>query len=207
MSTAVYVYSVPVDQLRAAPGSKDEELLDAALDLEGFFETIDEIAENFDDDDERGRPPECAAAYRQIVNGEPYADDFGYVYGYAYEGLCMALGAETERSWTQIARSYDWFREIDAALAALGVGLKVTDLVGRGALIDIPTPDDFPALGWWTADEVAAAATAFEVVDLDRVDGKTKKVVGRVSEAVEDIRSWIAVASGRPGDWLIGVQS
>ena len=145
MSTAVYVYSVPVDRLRAAPGSKDEELLAAVPDLEGFFETIDQIAEDLDEEEER--PPKCAAAYRQIVNGEPYADSFGYVYCYAYEALCMALGAETERSWTQIARSQDWFKEIDAALAALRINLKITDLLYRGALINIPEPADYPALG------------------------------------------------------------
>jgi hypothetical protein len=206
MSTAVYVYSVPADQLRAAPGSKDKQLLAVGRKLKDFFETIDEIAEDLDEDEEE-RPPKCAAAYRQIVNGEPYAEGFGYVYGYAYEGLCMALGAETERSWTQIARSYDWFKEINAALAALRIKLKITDLLGRGPLIDIPTPDDFPALGWWTADDVAAAAIAFKALELNRLDGETKKVVKRVSDAIEDIRSWIAVASDRPGDWLIGVQS
>ncbi len=206
MSTAVYVYSVSVDRLRAAPGSRDQALLAAVPRLNGFFETIDEIAEDLDDDEEE-RPPRCAVAYRQIVNGEPCAADFGYVYGYAYEGLCMALGAETERSWTQIARSRDWFKEIDAALAALRIELKITDLLGRGPLIPIPEPDDFPALGWWTADEVAAAAVAFKAIDLNRLDAETEKTVKRVSDAIEDIRSWIAVASGRPGDWLIGVQS
>ena len=206
MSTAVYVYSVPVDRLRAAPGSKDKKLLAAARKLKGFFETIDEIAEDLEEEEEE-KPPKCAAAYRQIVNGEPYADSFGYVYGYAYEALCMALGAETERSWTQIARSHDWFKEIDAALAALRINLKITGLLYRGALINIPEPADYPALGWWTADEVAAAAIAFEALDLNRLDGEIKKQVERVSDAIEDIRSWIAVASDRPGDWLIGVQS
>jgi hypothetical protein len=54
---------------------------------------------------------------------------------------------------------------------------------------------------------VAAAAIAFEALDLNRLDGEIKKQVERVSDAIEDIRSWIAVASDRPGDWLIGVQT
>jgi hypothetical protein len=206
MSTAVYVYSVPVDRLRAAPGSKDKKLLAAARTLKGFFETIDEIAEDLDGDEEE-TPPKCATAYRQIVNGEPCDEDFGYLYGYAYEGLCTALGAETDRSWTQVAGSYDWFQEIDKALAVLRIKLKVTDLLYRGPLIDIPRPDDFPALGWWTADEVTAAAAAFKGLDLNKLDQKTKKAVKRVADAVEDIRSWIVLAAGRPGDWLVGVQS
>jgi hypothetical protein len=206
MSTAVYVYSVPVDRLRAAPGSKDKKLLAAARKLKGFFETIDEIAEDLEEEEEE-KPPKCAAAYRQIVNGEPYAEDFGYVYGYAYEGLCTALGAAIDPSWTQVAGSYDWFQEIDKALAALRIKLKVTDLLYRGPMIDIPRPDDWPALGWWTADEVAAAATVFDALDFGTPDRKTKKVVQRVADAIGDIRSWIAVAAGRPGEWLIGVQS
>jgi hypothetical protein len=206
MSTAVYVYSVPADKLRAAPGSKDEELLAALSKLNGFFETIDKIADDRDQDEEEP-PPKCATAYRQIVNGESYAVGFGYVYGYAYEGLCLALGAEMERSWIPIARSYEWFPKIDAALAALRINLKITDLLCRGTLIDIPTPDDFPGLGWWNADEVAAAAVTFKALDLNRLDGETERTVKPVSDAIDDIRSWVAAASGRPGDWLIGIQS
>jgi hypothetical protein len=205
MSTAVHVYSVSANRLRAAPGSQDADLLAALRPLEGFFATIDQLAERVDEDDER--PPTCATAYRQIVNGEPYADRYGYVYGYAYEGLCLALGAEMERCWIPIAGSSDWFREIDAALAALPVGLKVTDLLYRGSVIALPPPDDFPFLGWWTADEVTAAAGAFRALDRNRLDGETTTLLSRVADAVEDVRSWIAFASERPGDWLIGVES
>jgi hypothetical protein len=201
MSTSVYVYAVPVNRLRSAPGSKDKALATFPK-LKGFFETIDEIAENYEGEEQK--PPTCAKAFSQIVNGEPVNDSFRYVYGYAYEGLCMALGAETERSWTQIARSHNWFKEIDSTLALLRIRLKVTDLIQRGPLIDIPRPEDFPSLGWWTAEEVAEAAGAFRVVDLNKLPEKTAKTV---ADAIDDIRSWIAVAAERPGDWLIGVES
>lgn len=204
MSTAVYVYSVPVERLRAAPGSKDRKLLAATRKLEGFFATIDEIAENFEEEE---RPPKCADAFKRIVNGQLVTGGFPYVYGYAYEALCLALGAETERSWTQIAGSYDWFQEIDKALAILKVELKVTDLVCRGPLIPIPRPDEFPSLGWWTADEVSQAAAVCEALDLKALNGKTSRTVKKAASAIDDIRSWIAVAAARPGDWLVGVQS
>src|SRR5262249_10296847 len=143
MSTAVYVYSVPVDRLRDVQGSKDKKLLTAARKLKGFFDTIDEIAEDlFDDEDEK--PPSCATAYKQIVNGEEFDKEYGYVYGYAYEGLCRVLGAETKESWTAISQSYDWFEDIDKELAKLQIKLKVTDLLYRGAVLDIPKPEDFP---------------------------------------------------------------
>jgi hypothetical protein len=54
---------------------------------------------------------------------------------------------------------------------------------------------------------VAAAAVTFKALDLNRLDGEAERTVKPVSDAIEDIRSWVAVAAGRPGDWLIGVQS
>jgi hypothetical protein len=203
MSTAVYVYAVPVDRLRAIPGSGDKRLLDATEQSTDFLE-IDEIAE--DNEDEEGHPPTCAEAFKQIINGEPYDTRFSYVYGYAYEALCMAIGEATERSWTSIARSYDWFPRIDKALAALGIALKMNDLLYRGALIDIPEPDDFPGLGWWTEAEIARAAEVLQTLDLQRLDAGIRKTIGDM-EAIEDIRSWINVAVNRPGTWLIGVHS
>jgi hypothetical protein len=205
MSTAVIVYSVAPDQLRTVPGSKNNNLLAATRALTGFFKTIDDIAGNRDEGEDK--PPACVEAFTQIVNGEPYSNQFGYVYGYTYEGLCMTIGAETERSWTGIARSRDWFKGIDNALAGLNINLKLTDLLNRGALIPIPEPDDYPGLGWWTAAEVAEAATAFEGLDLNALPGTTAQAVKPVADAVDDIRSWVTVAAGRPGDWLIGIHS
>jgi hypothetical protein len=207
MSSAVYVYAVAVDRLRAVPGSRDKTLLDAVRQSTGFLEMVDEIAEDHEDEEEQQRPPACAEALEQIVNGQPYDARFGYVYGYAYEALCMAIGTETERSWTSIARSYDWFARIDKALAALGISLKVNDLLCRGALIEIPEPDDFPSLGWWTDVEIACAAAVLAKLDLQELDAGTWKTIRDVADAVQDIRSWIDVAVNQPGTWLIGVHS
>jgi hypothetical protein len=206
MSSAVYVYAVPVDRLHAIPGSRDKRLLAAMQQSTGFFEMVDRIAADHEEEEE-GQPPACAEAVRQIINGEPCDTSFGYVYGYAYEALCMAIGAETKQSWTSIVRSYDWFPRIDRALAALGIPLKVNDLLCRGALIEIPAPDDFPSLGWWTNAEIATAAGVLQKLDLKQLDAATRKSIGDVADAVEDIRSWVNVAANRPGNWLIGVHS
>jgi hypothetical protein len=203
MSTAVYAYLVPVAQLRAVPGSRDETLLTAVAQFTGFLKSIDELARHADEDE---KPPRCVDAARQIIYGEPLDDRYGYVYGYAYEAIGRALGTEMERSWTQIARSYDWFKVLEEALKTLTIPLRVTDLVGRGPLFDLPEPDDFPGLGWWTADELAAAARAFAERDLNRLDSSTTHSLGRVAEALDDIRSWVMAAHGT-GHWLVGVQS
>jgi hypothetical protein len=205
MSTAVYVYSVPVDKLRSIPGSRDTQLLAAVQENTGFFEIVDEIAENRDEDEEP--PPKCAEVVQQIINGEPYNRNFGYVYGYAYEALCMAIGTETKQSWTSISRSYEWFPKIDKALASLGTSLKINDLLCRGSLLEIPQPDDFPSLGWWTAAEIARAARVFKELDLKQLDAGVAKAISGLADEIEDVRSWINEAADRPGNWLIGVQS
>jgi hypothetical protein len=93
------------------------------------------------------------------------------------------------------------------SLEGLKVPLTVNNLLYRGALIALPQPDDFPGLGWWTADEVAQAATVFQTLDLQQLDETTAKQVLKVSDAIEAIRSWVDVAGERPGDCLIGVHS
>jgi len=180
-------------------------LLAAVQENAGFFEIVDEIAEDRDEDEEP--PPDCAEAVKQIINGEPCNRNFGYVYGYAYEALCMAIGRETKQSWTSISRSYEWFPKIEKALASLGIPLKINDLLCRGTLLEIPQPDDFPSLGWWTAAEIAGAARVFKELDLKQLDAGVAKAISDVADEIEDIRSWITVAADRPGDWLIGVQS
>jgi hypothetical protein len=194
-----------VERLREIPGSKDQNLLAAVSEYTGFFRMIDELAERRDDDEEK--PPRCAEAVRQIINGERYDSRFGYVYGYAYEALCQAIGTETKQSWTGIARSSAWFPEIAKGLERLHIPLKIPDLLNRGPLIELPEPDDFPGLGWWTADEVARAASVFNGLDMQRLDPTTAQEIRPVADAIEDIRSWIMVAAERLGDWLVGIHS
>jgi hypothetical protein len=206
MSTSVKVYCVAPQTLRAVPGSKDRTLLEAAVlrDLQDYFENIDAIA-SADDEDEEARPPSCEDAFRQIVSGAKYDKRFGYVYGYAYEALCTTVGLETGRDWVGIARSYQWFEEIQKALALLAIPLNLPHLIYRGPLFAIPDPDDFPGMGYWTAEEIRAADEVFRGLDLDRLDASTTAQVKDVRDALEDIRAWIASAAERPGDWLVGI--
>lgn len=205
MSTAVDVYLVPVEKLRKVPRSKNKRLLTAVRKQKDFLEMVDEIGEDFEEEEE-GRPPTCAEAVAQIINGERYDDEFGYVYGYAYEAICMTIGREVHPNWCP-SGSYDWFEDIDKALASLKVPLKVTELTYRGCLLKLPKPDDFPGLGWWRATEITRAARAFEAVDLDDLDKKTAKLVEPVKDAISDVRSWITQAARRKGEWMVGVHS
>lgn len=197
MSTSVTVYSVPIARFCAIPASRDHDLLAALQPFDGFFKSIDALAA---DDDEAESAPTCAVAAAQIINGTPPNRGCGYVYGYAYEALCMAVGSEMDRTWPSISRSYEWFPEIDKALELLRVPLSVNDLLCRGALIDIPEPDDFPSLGWWTEEEIAHAAEGFKQLGNESLGEWTSDMAG----TIEDIRSWIEAV--QPGFWLVGVQ-
>src|SRR5205809_910514 len=114
MSTTIIAYLVSAEDLCKVPGSKDQVLLATIPDLAEFFESIDDIGRSRDDDDEK--PPLCAEAFAQIINGDPLPAEFGYVFGYAYEALCMTLGNQTEPAWHQIAGGSKWIEEIDTAL-------------------------------------------------------------------------------------------
>src|SRR4051794_36702431 len=106
MSTGVDVYVVPADDLRAAPGSKNPRLLAAAADHEYFFQTVDDLGDRRDEDEDR--PPAVRQAFEEIVNGGPLDGRFGYVYGYAYQALCATVGVSADLGWHQIGRSFDW---------------------------------------------------------------------------------------------------
>jgi hypothetical protein len=204
MSTSVNIYSVPVAQLRALPGSKDKRLLDL---LRENPETFELPLDDFEDEDEEEKPPSGPEAVGQILRGEPMDENFGFVYGYAYEALCGVIGVAVEPTWTGIARFCDWFQQIDQTLGLLGVPVKIMDLCYRGCLIDIPRPDDFPGMGWWTAEELAKAAEVFQNLDVQKLDTKTQRKVQPMLPVLEQIRQWIDTGAGRRGDWLIGIHS
>lgn len=208
MSTGVANYSVSPERLRAVPGSKDQNLLDSASRLTDYFQTIDDIAEEEyeDEDEDVPRPPSCSETLRQIVAGEEYDDRFGYLYFYAYEAICLLVGTDVGPEWSQISRSTEYFKHIDATLEQLGFKLKIRDLYLRGPLFALPEPEMFPYLGWWTAEEIAEALGVFRSLDRAGPKGPLSTLDRSMAEAVSDIRTWIESASEESGNWLIGVE-
>ena len=101
--------------------------------------------------------------------------------------------------------AFDWFEGIDGALALLNVPLSVQNLLYRGFLFPIPHQDGYPAAGWWTEEEVAAAAEVYQSLDVLELDSKTRRKIGRYLKAIDDVRSWIEFAANCPGNWLIGL--
>jgi hypothetical protein len=57
------------------------------------------------------------------------------------------------------------------------------------------------------ATEVKRAAKVLGALDAEALEAKVKKKVRTMLPIIEDIRSWVNLAAGRPGDWLIGIHS
>jgi len=82
MGYYMFAYGVKTPEIKAVFGSKDEALLQKIKANDTFKNYADE-----DDDNETSK------ALTDIIMGNQY-DEEGYIYGYAFIGICAALGVE-----------------------------------------------------------------------------------------------------------------
>ena len=82
MGYYMFAYGVKTPEIKAVFGSKDEALLQKVKANDTFKNYADE-----DDDNETSK------ALTDIIMGNQY-DEEGYIYGYAFIGICAALGIE-----------------------------------------------------------------------------------------------------------------
>jgi hypothetical protein len=192
MSYAVNVYAVSIERLKEVIGSRDKMMLDAIIaEQADFLSTIDDI------DDEAEMT--CAGALAKMINGQSSLDDPGYLYGYAIETLCAQIGVELPNI-CPICGVSDWVDEVDAILEAKGVPIRLSDLVNAGSPVPIPTPDDFPFIGFWPADEIPAALAAFRSLDFTGF-------ADEMAETFTQMRAWLEEAAKTSGVSVIGFNS
>jgi hypothetical protein len=184
------VYSVPLDKLRALPGSRKSTRKKKlarliARDFIGRDEIDEMFAEQFAD------PPNTLyAAVQQVLNGEPLLKDRGALYGYAVEGLCWAVGTTFF-----LPLAFPGYEAMDKFLTAQGSPVTLERLLFSGFPLSIPEPDDYPMAGVWEPAEVLAVARF--LASLPEVDKKL--VVG-----VAQVRKWVAEAIKQETDGLVG---
>src|SRR5687768_15969189 len=117
MSSTITAYAISLDTLESAIGSNDEDLLsDIAEQRAGFLESIDDINDEAE--------LTCLDALTHLVNGADVNDDYGYLYGYAVEALCMHLGHVLDNV-SGISGSADWIEEPVALLAVQKIPLTL----------------------------------------------------------------------------------
>lgn len=187
MSAAIgAIYSVPLDELRALPGSKKKK--PARMIAKDFIgrEEIDEMfGDEFDD------PPNTLyVAVQQILNGEPLLKDRGGLYGYAVEGLCWAIGTTFF-----LPVKFPGYQELDEFLTAHGSPVTVERLLFSGFPLTIPEPKSYPAAGMWEAEQVIAASEF--LASLGEVEG----ILGA---GLTEVRKWVAEAVKHETDALVG---
>jgi hypothetical protein len=183
MSYDLMPYAVDFGRLRAAVGSGDERLL-----AELASAHADEMTrlDRHDEDHDPPIPP-AADVLRHLILGEAGDPAAGFKYGYALEWLCEHFGEPLNNSEWSAMRG-QWFDTVGEALVAAGVPatFSVLNLAFRGSPVPIPEPDDFPGIGYFTPEEVPAAAAALDAADLGTMPEDVRKSVGQV-------RDWLGV--------------
>ncbi|MBL8851267.1 MAG: hypothetical protein JNG89_16415 [Planctomycetaceae bacterium] len=174
MSSLLQVYAVPLYKLNVLMGSRSEKSLNAILLLQQDF-----LLRISNDDEEEIT---CAQALAELVNGEVSSEHLGHLYGYALQAICAAIGKRLPD--LDVVSSLDWINEFDQALAQQQIPLSLMSLMYCGPPVAIPRPDDFPFIGGWTPEEVAAAVAPLDAMNTDRLNNDH-------AEALRTIKSWV----------------
>ena len=171
MGYYMFAYGVKTPEIKAVFGSKDEALLQKVKANDTFKNYADE-----DDDNETNK------ALTDIIMGNQY-DEEGYIYGYAFIGICATLGIElpynqeikfwyeTELISRVLLEDWNIKTEIDTELFP----------VDHFHPFSIPEIDDFPMISLLDKERLQALSdllskvhkTPEEIDDL--IDGETEE--------------------------------
>src|SRR5688572_30061782 len=172
MGSAINVCAVPLGRLREIVGSRDRAVIDAVVEGQAdFLQSIDDIDEETE--------MSCAEAVAERVNGEVSEGGPGYLYGYALEAICWHVGEELP-NMGPISGASDWIEEVDGVLEGKGIPVRLSELVYGGSPVEIPEPDDYPGIGEWSAEQVAAARAAFAGAELGDLDEEMREMLGQI---------------------------
>lgn len=154
MGYGVMAYRVDIDRLRTLCGSGDNQARRAIC---GRFRTdIARLNDDLDCSNDRGAPSVFTAIEHLVMGGDKTLP--GHLYGYGFKYMVEFSGRFLNNGPFYPCPSSYLESTVDPALRATGAAISMSDLIFRGAPVDFPSPDDFPAIGYWTAAEVAAAA-------------------------------------------------
>jgi len=188
MGYGLMVYAVDLDAVTTACGSGDDKVrrMISGRFRRDIYATNDQLGWSND----RGADS-VFEAIRHLIMG---ADDMrlpGAMYGYAYKYIIELHGRCLSNDRFMPARHAWVSDEIQPQLAAAGVALKLDDLYFGGAPVRFPSPDDFPGLGYWRRDAIAAARPI-----LSAATG--------LSPELEQIKDWLSRSAAEETD-LVGV--
>ena len=171
MGYYMFAYGVKTPEIKAVFGSKDEALLQKVKANDTFKNYADE-----DDDNETSK------ALTDIIMGNQY-DEEGYIYGYAFIGICATLGIELPYN-QEIKFWYE--TELISRILLEDWNIKTeidTELFPADHFhpFSIPEIDDFPMISLLDKEHLQALSdllskvykTPEEIDDL--IDGETEE--------------------------------
>ncbi|MCX8534239.1 DUF7691 family protein [Chryseobacterium luquanense] len=87
-------------------GSKDQEILTSLLNE--LSDSLDELNDDFDFDDNLNEEKNSQAVLTDIINGEIRFPELAYLYGYVYEKLCEYFGEIVDSPNDEFSTNYYW---------------------------------------------------------------------------------------------------
>jgi len=123
MGYCVTPFAVGLSQVSQAIGSKNEPLLRALVDkFADDFEQYDEMAVDCHDNEDLDDPLTIQTALTQMIMGDPYNRQLGFMYGYALEFLCFHHGERlSNREWSAMPSGTEWVETVDRQLDRAGI--------------------------------------------------------------------------------------
>lgn len=159
------------------------------------FERFDEMLDDVLDPDEPRPAISFEVALTNLVFGRAMNGQFGFLYGYALEMLCLHYGERLpNRHWSGMGS--DWGETVQQGLTDAGVDERVISVrhwMYRGAPLKIPAPDDFPSIGYVRAAEVSPALIELQKATADSLNEE-------VAESVDEVRHWLTTCQVRQCD-------
>jgi hypothetical protein len=151
MGYGVMAYAVDIDKLVAFCGSGDDRMRRV---ISGKFrEDIYRINDDLGWSNERGEPS-VFTAIKHLIMGEEKTLE-GTMYGYGFKFIVEFSGRFLDNGPFYPCPSQYLSDTVDVELAGVGATISMSGLIFDGAPVSFPSPDDFPAIGHWTADQVA----------------------------------------------------
>ena len=192
MSYSLTPYVVDLDVLHSSVGSKDDKL--RRMIGGRFKRNLDFDDSQFDSIIDEGGPT-IRDAIRAVIEGGPFDDQHGTMYGYAYKWVCEFHGRAQFNNDFSPMRS-GWLGAVDEGLKALGVNaVRVEEFSFGGLPSPLPTPDFLPGYGEWSRTECQQALEQWEAAT-----GEAKAALDpEVLQAAEYCMDWCrnATAVGR----------
>jgi hypothetical protein len=151
MGNGVMAYAVDIDKLVALCGSQDDRMRRAISGRfrERIYRTNDQLGWSNERDE-----PSVFTAIKHLIMGEEKTLE-GAMYGYGFEFIVEFSGQFLDNGLFYPCPSRHLSETVDVELADVGATISMIDLIFGGAPVSFPSPDDFPAIGHWTADQVA----------------------------------------------------